>query len=902
MSFKLLDAGIDALRRVCIGRSALVAATICVATAPSPSFAETPDAYLEYVASTGKQYVDTGIRAKSGIRAEMGMMWTAGNWYYATFLGARTGDDNLLLCHAHNSYRWGCFYGTTSAFLEDISSIPTKEDNKYYEVASEYTADGRFSATINGVTATATPSKNGTAVGALDTGLNLYLFARNFKKADGTMTHDLPVNARCYYLKVWTNDVNGVYVLARDLKPCVKGNIPGLYDKVTGEILYSGTSTALEAGPETANTIPADATALEYVATTTSQHIDTGVRARSGIKSETGLMWVSSGNQVYLGARVSNGVQFMMCQQYGGNFMRNYGTTSGNINNSESCGVSATLNAYHVVKVEGAFDGTYWKCTSDVDGTANTSGNNYKPGDTGTNLYLFRQNVKGANPNAPVGNGTRCYYLKIWETNGVSTTEHNLVRNFLPCKDPSGVVALYDTVSKDYFYPNTGTLTAGPAKDGTEVVWTGAAGTFALDTAANWNTGKVPTSDNIVTIPIAAGGTVFTTSGALALGVVKVIGDGSAAFPANVTMQKLDIAPYATAKLPGTAGLPAGGLTGAGALVLDPGAGNTITMTKANTDYAGEVVIASGTVKFGDSNSFGFGGTSSANGTARVRVRAGAKLDMVAGSLTSWTGRPSTGVVLEDGAQLVNSVQSGTDVDGQAPVSPLTIEGDTTIDNNGGRLNLGVRSYLGYDYANFNLGGNTLTLVGSGTTTVTVSLFNGAGTLDVAEGTTLQLRGGARNDGRQIFVTNGLLKVRSGANLIVAKGSNVTTATVKNLLLDGTAMVNASQTLKVTGFLTGTGTVNRVTLGAGAVFKPTGTGYLTITEALSGTMTIDLSGLDLSGNSAIPLFKTGAAAMLPAENEIVFAAGVDKGGWKLRKTRDGLGYNLTRAGCTIMIR
>ena len=39
MSFKLLDVGIDALRRVRIGRSALVVGAICVATAPSPSLA-----------------------------------------------------------------------------------------------------------------------------------------------------------------------------------------------------------------------------------------------------------------------------------------------------------------------------------------------------------------------------------------------------------------------------------------------------------------------------------------------------------------------------------------------------------------------------------------------------------------------------------------------------------------------------------------------------------------------------------------------------------------------------------------------------------------------------------------------------------------------------------------------
>ena len=43
MSFKLLEVGMDALRRVRIGRVALVAAAICAALAPTPSFAQTID-------------------------------------------------------------------------------------------------------------------------------------------------------------------------------------------------------------------------------------------------------------------------------------------------------------------------------------------------------------------------------------------------------------------------------------------------------------------------------------------------------------------------------------------------------------------------------------------------------------------------------------------------------------------------------------------------------------------------------------------------------------------------------------------------------------------------------------------------------------------------------------------
>ena len=42
--------------------------------------------------------------------------------------------------------------------------------------------------------------------------------------------------------------------------------------------------------------------------------------------------------------------------------------------------------------------------------------------------------------------------------------------------------------------------------------------------------------------------------------------------------------------------------------------------------------------------------------------------------------------------------------------------------------------------------------------------------------------------------------------------------------------------------------------------------------------------------------------MLPAENEIAFAAGVNKSGWRLRKTADGLGYDLVRDAFMILIR
>ena len=126
---------------------------------------------------------------------------------------------------------------------------------------------------------------------------------------------------------------------------------------------------------------------------------------------------------------------------------------------------------------------------------------------------------------------------------------------------------------------------------------------------------------------------------------------------------------------------------------------------------------------------------------------------------------------------------------------------------------------------------------------------------------------------------------------------------VKNLILDGsmTRAVN-TYTLTVTGTISGKGTTPMLTIGEGAVFKPTGTGYLTITESLSGTMAIDASGLDLeSSYDRIPLFKVGSAEML--QNIVVeFVEGTKPGGWVLVKTDDGLGYDLVRCGFSIIIR
>ena len=439
----------------------------------------------------------------------------------------------------------------------------------------------------------------------------------------------------------------------------------------------------------------------------------------------------------------------------------------------------------------------------------------------------------------------------------------------------------------------------------TAPVWNNTADDGALDNPANWSSGSMPESGEEATL-VLSGDVTLTTATALAFGTLTVDGAGSAVFPANVTATGLALMADVTATLPGTAGLANGGLSGAGTLVLDPGAGATMTMTKDNTAFSGEVVVKSGTVKFGNRHSFGFGGltntdrTKTTAGTARVRVKSGATLDAVIGTVQNWTGWPCTSTVLEDGASLVSS-SSYSDPDGVALATPLKLEGDATLSNTGKGFAFGTRTFASNSYGILDIGEYTLTLAGSATTYFNTCATRGDGIIDVTAGT-LCLRGGGdvNLDGARphTTLTNGLVKIRSGVKLQVSKGTQNTAAKIKNLQIDGTGTVDASQSLTVTGFLTGGGSINRVTLASGAAFKPDGTNSFTITDTLTGTLKLDTDDALASTTGSIPLVRVPAAK---AES-IVFENIPD--GWQVKWSDDGdyKASRLSRVGFTIFVK
>ena len=258
-------------------------------------------------------------------------------------------------------------------------------------------------------------------------------------------------------------------------------------------------------------------------------------------------------------------------------------------------------------------------------------------------------------------------------------------------------------------------------------------------------------------------------------------------------------------------------------------------------------------------------------------------------------------VILEEGAQFMHS---GSNTDTKTyPVTRLTLEGNATVDTS--VKNVAIGRHYHNDYSHIDLGTNTLTVTGGKTFYISVCQISGTGTIDIQSGTTVASAQKYDTSDSVTTCKNGKICIREGAkwNLVKYQDDRKTQLSIKNLILDGSVTRAVDTfTLTVTGSITGNGTTPMLTMGSGAVFKPTGTGYLNITTSLSGTMDIDLGDIDLSvAKVRIPLFKVGSFEVLPAADEVQFVGGIP-GGWHLEPSREGFGYDLVHSGFLIFFR
>ena len=291
MSFKLLEVGMDALRRVRIGRAALVATAVCVATAPTPSWADktisantilTEDTdwsdqgtvtiadgvtldlngyaltvaaingagsivdsagaalasagyeRLEYIASDSQaQYIDTEDSHNASTIVDMRIQFNTVAPQFQAFYGARTGGNASQFGGwvNYSQFRYG--YGGNSA---SNYSVPAVDTATIYDV--HLNKSGQCTVVTNGVVADTFNIGSGNGD---DTTLQLtdFLFAINQDGTNSSTTKHAQwhANAKIYSCVIRQNGGIAHNCIPVDRLSDVK---IGMYDSVTGKFHVSG--------------------------------------------------------------------------------------------------------------------------------------------------------------------------------------------------------------------------------------------------------------------------------------------------------------------------------------------------------------------------------------------------------------------------------------------------------------------------------------------------------------------------------------------------------------------------------------------------------------------------------------------------------------------------------------
>lgn len=179
---------------------------------------------LEYIESTGTQYIDTEILASDypeGLNYEFIGIVSSKNTYDEWLWGALNDgkrSGNLLISDSYNNL--SLYVGGTSATAKQVNLVTDEKITLTASATSEYPEEAKLS--LNGIEST-TSSSNLEACEMPK--VNIYLL-----KCNGSSK--VPAKAKIYNFKIKTHDG----VLIRNFIPCKNSNgVVGVYDKANNK-------------------------------------------------------------------------------------------------------------------------------------------------------------------------------------------------------------------------------------------------------------------------------------------------------------------------------------------------------------------------------------------------------------------------------------------------------------------------------------------------------------------------------------------------------------------------------------------------------------------------------------------------------------------------------------------
>lgn len=391
---------------------------------------------LEYIESTGTQYIDTGIKASKTLKVEADIdVSPASGW--VMILGDYTSGSYFSWWRQNTTIY--AYYGSNNKTLAELTGKRKYISNNTNNIWSIDTSK------ITVAPNSSDFSKNGN---------NLYLFSvnngGNYNKA----------SMKLYSCKIYDNGT-----LVRDFIPAkrISDSKCGLWDKVNFKFYTDENGGNFTAGTEK-TAIAAIGTPIEYIQSSGTQYIDSNfipkATTRTIMKAEP-MAW--SAWSAFFGTR--NTTSPTASQAYIA------AIPAATLYRSDYFGSSLTAETPTVMQI------------TDIDKNKNIcSFNNIMITNTSstvnatTNMFLLALNDVGT---AKYFLSAKLYSCQIYDGN-------TLVRDFIPVKTTTNIYGLWDKVNK-VFYKNagTGTFTGGPAI--TLTGWHKIKGVWAKTTVDTWS-------------------------------------------------------------------------------------------------------------------------------------------------------------------------------------------------------------------------------------------------------------------------------------------------------------------------------------------------------------------------------------------------------------------------------
>lgn len=199
---------------------------------------------IEYLESTGTQWIDTGYKYTNAINAKMGINRTntntADSIFGYRFVNTPTGEGNMRFFFIYEDGRIGLRFGSAT---ETNNNYNPPANNSVIKIGTNQQVNLELRTTERKIYLNGSPVVQAVnEYNTTDFG-NIYFFKAN---ATGFYEGDIRgFKGKAYYLQIFDNNT-----LVRDFIPVLDYNgTPCMFDKITGQFFYNQGSGQFIAGP-----------------------------------------------------------------------------------------------------------------------------------------------------------------------------------------------------------------------------------------------------------------------------------------------------------------------------------------------------------------------------------------------------------------------------------------------------------------------------------------------------------------------------------------------------------------------------------------------------------------------------------------------------------------------------